>query len=80
MSTKKENFEVRTLVFNMEKMLYRQKAISDLLGMLAFTADNGLAITDFKEGIFTMYKLALDNHEEMEQLWEKMMEQVTQND
>ncbi len=71
---------MRTLVFNMEKMLYRQKAISDLLGMLAFTADNGLAITDFKEGIFTMYKLASDNHDEMEELWRNMMNKVTQKD
>ncbi len=68
---------MRKLVFGMEKLLYQQKAISDILGMLAFTADNGLAITDFKEGIFTLYKLAADNHDEMEKVWKQMMDIVT---
>ncbi len=70
---------MRSLVFGMEKLLYQQKAISDIIGMLAFTADNGLAITDFKEGIFILYKLASDNYMDMEQVWKKMMDKVINN-
>ncbi len=70
---------MRELVFEMEKYIYQQKAISDLLAMLVYTTENGVAISDFKEGVFYIYKTAFETHKEIATVWEKMMNMVTEN-
>ena len=75
---KKEDTEMKDLVFEMEKLLCRQKAISQLIGLLAHSADTGVAITNFREGIFVLYRLASENYDEMESIWENMMSKVTE--
>ena len=64
---------MKDLVFGMEKLLYQQKAVSQLIGMLAFTSEAGLDITNFTEGIFVLYRMASDNYMEIEEVWKNNM-------
>ncbi len=77
-NTLKEIF-MRDLIFELEKVLLQHKVITQLIGLLAISAESKIPLNDFKEGIFFMYKLSIDNNKEFDVIWQDMLSIINED-
>ncbi len=69
---------MKQIINELEKLIFKQRGISDLMGIVSFMGETQMSLNDFQDGLYFLYRLADDNVEQLENAWQKLI--VTYNE
>ena len=69
---------MKQIINELEKLIFKQRGISDLIGIVSFMGETQMPLNEFQDGLYFLYRLADDNVEQLENAWQKLI--VTYNE
>lgn len=69
---------MQQIIDELEKLIFKQRGISDLIGIVSIMGETKVSLNDFQDGLFFLYRLADDNVAQLEDACQKLI--VTYNE